>query len=63
MAQGAQEERWNHTSAILAQHYNANRGKRSAMSPQDFHPFVEQRAVPIGNASDAFRLFNQSRPA
>ena len=43
MAEGRQEEAWNHTSHLLAALYNVNRGpKQKPLSPDYFHPFSER---------------------
>jgi hypothetical protein len=38
MASAAAEERWNHTSAILAMLANVNRTKGKPIGPDAFHP-------------------------
>ena len=42
MAEGRQQERWNHTSAILAMLANVNRDPRKGrlFKPAEFHPLV-----------------------
>lgn len=39
MAQGCQEDQWNHTAALMALLANINRPRNTrAFRPQDFHP-------------------------
>jgi hypothetical protein len=50
MAEGAQRERWQHTSCILALIANANRDPKRTrrFTPADFNPFNRRRqGIPI----------------
>jgi hypothetical protein len=52
MAQGRQEDGWNHTAAVLAMLANVNRDpkKSRAFKPADFHPIQAARhhaAMPL----------------
>lgn len=54
MAEAAQHERWNHTSALLALISNVNRDPRKgrAARPADFHPLAKPAVEPAPLKAD-----------
>jgi hypothetical protein len=53
MAEAADKARWNRTSALIAQIYNANRpANAKPISPMDFYPWHTERVIEITPAID-----------
>ena len=71
MAEGVNQDQWNHTSALLAMLANVNRDpkKGRAFKPADFHPLASgqigrsQSPLPRVSVSVLKQVFVDNRPS